>query len=67
MMVHIEPFEHYCTSEQDCGEVVSQAGASVRAVRKWVWIDEKGKRSRLFASEEDARADAGRRGYEVAA
>ncbi len=65
MTVTIGTFDHYCTSAYDCGEEIARPGASVKQVRKWIWTDENGRRSRLFTSEQDARDDAARRGYEM--
>ncbi len=65
MTVTIGTFEHYCTSEFDCGEEVARPGASVRQVRKGVWKNAAGRIMRLFPSEDAARAEALRLGYEV--
>ena len=67
MIVTIGTFEHYCTSEQDCGEEISRPGASVKLVRKWAWRDAKGKILKLFVTEAEAHSEAERLGYEVSA
>jgi hypothetical protein len=67
MTVIVESFDHYCTSEQDCGEEVGRHGASVKLVRKGIWKNADGKIIRLFPSEEKALEEAERLGYEVIA